>query len=268
MPEPTITDTSKPNAGRIYDYLLGGHHNFEVDRRAAEQLMKLAPFAAKAARLQRWCLQDVAAELTEKRGFDIIVDFASGLPTQDHIHTVVPKGTTIIYSDRDPITVEYGREILGDAPNLYYFQADARRPEELLNRPQVQEILKGRHDVAVVYWGVSAFFTDEEMSHVAHYLYEWADDKKNCWAFQAQLSTIDVNNPEVAQSLKIYERTGEPLHLRPLEKYKQLILPWHADEKGFITALEWHGLDEREMSPEDLKVFGPGGGSYRSYLVK
>ncbi len=28
----SIADTSAPNAGRIYDFLLGGHHNFEVDR--------------------------------------------------------------------------------------------------------------------------------------------------------------------------------------------------------------------------------------------
>ncbi len=36
-------DTSKPNAGRIYDYLLGGHHNFEADRAAAKRLSQLAP---------------------------------------------------------------------------------------------------------------------------------------------------------------------------------------------------------------------------------
>ncbi len=268
MPESTIADTTKPNAGRIYDYLLGGHHNFEVDRQAAEQLLKLVPFLPKSARLQRWCLQDLAVELTEKRGFDIIIDFASGLPTQDHIHTMVPEGTTVIYSDRDPITVEYAREILAGIPNVHYFQADLRRPEDLLNRPEVQEVLKGRRDVALVLWGVAAFMTDEEISHVARYLYDWADDKKNCWAFQAQLSTIDVNNPEVIKSLKIYEQTGEPAHIRSLEKYKQLIHPWHADGKGFLTGLEWHGLNESEMSPEDRKAFGVGGGGHGAYLVK
>ncbi|NIN68603.1 MAG: hypothetical protein GTO63_28640, partial [Anaerolineae bacterium] len=65
-----------------------------------------------------------------ERGLETIMDFASGLPTMDHLHTAVAPGTTVIYSDRDPVCVEYGREILGDTPNVHYFQADCRRPEE------------------------------------------------------------------------------------------------------------------------------------------
>ena len=68
MPEESIVDTSRPNPGRIYDYLLGGSHNFEVDRQAADQLRSLLPFVDKAARFQRWALQGGAAELTERRG--------------------------------------------------------------------------------------------------------------------------------------------------------------------------------------------------------
>ncbi len=41
MSEKTIVDASLPNAGRIYDYLLGGHHNFEIDRRAGDQLIQV-----------------------------------------------------------------------------------------------------------------------------------------------------------------------------------------------------------------------------------
>ena len=119
MPERTISDASVPNAGRIYDYLLGGHHNFEIDRRVGDQMRELMPFIPKMMRLSRWCLQDVARTLTEGRGFETIMDFASGLPTMDHIHTAVAPGTTVIYSDYDPVTVEYGREILADTSNVH-----------------------------------------------------------------------------------------------------------------------------------------------------
>ncbi|NIN68602.1 MAG: SAM-dependent methyltransferase, partial [Anaerolineae bacterium] len=44
MPEKTMMDASVPNAGRIYDYLLGGHHNFEIDRRVGDQMREAAPF--------------------------------------------------------------------------------------------------------------------------------------------------------------------------------------------------------------------------------
>src|SRR4026208_1791421 len=99
MSQDSIVDATRPNAGRTYDYMLGGHHNFEVDRQAAEQVAQLAPSLGKTMRFPRWGLQGIATELTERRGFDLIVDFASGLPTNDHMHTVVPKGTKVIYSD-------------------------------------------------------------------------------------------------------------------------------------------------------------------------
>ena len=36
----TIIDATKPNAGRVYDYFLGGKNHFEVDRQMAEELKK------------------------------------------------------------------------------------------------------------------------------------------------------------------------------------------------------------------------------------
>lgn len=33
----------KPNVARIYDYLLDGYHNFEIDRLAAEKMLKIYP---------------------------------------------------------------------------------------------------------------------------------------------------------------------------------------------------------------------------------
>jgi hypothetical protein len=262
----SIVDASVPNAGRIYDYMLGGHHNFEVDRQAAEQVLKLLPFAPKSMRLQRWCLQDVARELTEVRGYDTIVDFASGLPTVDHLHTAVKPGTTVIYSDYDPVVVEYAREILGDTPNVYFFEADARRPEGLLERPEVQDILGSKREVALVYWGISTFLTDGELAHAARVLYEWSGGNA-CWAFNVQAGG-DPNDPQMVKVRAIYEQMGTPMHFRSLEKHEELLEPWQLDEPGFVSLLEWHSLDQSLMSEEDRRLVGAGGGGYGVYLIK
>ena len=267
MSQDNLAESGKPNAGRIYDYLLGGHHNFEIDRTAAEKLKALAPFAAKAPKLQRWCLQDLAVELTERRGYDVIIDFASGLPTQDHIHEAVPAGTTVIYSDFDPITVEYAREILQGIPDVYFFQGDARRPEALLSRPEVKDVLQGRRDIALVYWGVTAFFTDNELASVSKSLYDWAGPG-SCWAFNAQLADVGLNDPGVVRARKMYEQMGSPLRLRTLEEYQTLIQPWQLDGTGFVPFMDWHGIDRSEMNEDDLRVFGAAGGGYGAYLVK
>jgi hypothetical protein len=191
----------------------------------------------------------------------VIVDFASGLPTNDHIHQVVPKGTKVIYSDYDPVTVEYAQDILENTPNVYYFLADARKPDELFNHPEVQRILGGRRDVAIGYWGISIFLTDDELAHATSTLYELADPR-SCLAFNAQGAVEPPTDPASIQMMNIYARMGSPQYYRTLEKYKQLIQPWKLDEKGFISFLDWHGFDQSVMSEEDMRIFGPQSGSY------
>jgi hypothetical protein len=264
MPEKTMMDASVPNAGRIYDYLLGGHHNFEIDRRVGDQMRELMPFLPTVMRLSRWCLQDVARTLTVERGFDTIIDFASGLPTMDHIHTAVAPGTTVIYSDHDPVCVEYGREILGDTPNTYYVEADCRRPEELLARSEVKEILSDNRHVAFVYWGVSMYLADEDIPHVARTLYDWPDEN-SCLAFY--VSGADPESPDQAKGIEMFRQWGQEIYLRPLEVFKELIAPWRPDELGYRSMAEWHGI-EVAMGEEALKDFTTGGGGYGVYLVK
>lgn len=264
MSEETIIDASVPNTGRVYDYLLGGHHNFEIDRRAGDQMKEVAPFLLKVMRLSRWCLQDVARTLTVERGFDTIIDFASGLPTVDHLHTAVAPGTTVIYSDRDPVCVEYGREILGDTPNAYIFQADCRKPEELLARSEVKEILGDNRHVAFVYWGISMYISDEEIAHAARVLCDWSDED-SCLAFN--LTIVNPEAPPVAKAIELFRQMGETICLRSIEDFQKLVSPWHADALGYRAMDEWHGI-EVAMSEKDLEGWSAGGGTYGVYLVK
>jgi hypothetical protein len=267
MLQESIVDSSRPSAGRIYDYLLGGSHNFEVDRQAADQMVKMLPFVSRGARLQRWCLQDLGVELTIRRGFDVIIDFASGLPTNDHLHHVVPSGTTVIYSDYDPVVVEYAHEILAGTPNVYFFHADATRPEELLGRPEVQQILNNRRDVAVIYWGITAFLSDEEITHAVRTLYEWTS-QKSCLAYNAQGVVTNPDDPGMISAVKLYEQMGTKTYNRSLARHTELIQPWRPDANGFIPLLEWHGFDQSEMAQDDMSAFGPMGGGYGAYLIK
>ncbi|MBN1351565.1 SAM-dependent methyltransferase [candidate division KSB1 bacterium] len=116
-----IADDSKPNAGRIYDYFLGGDHNFEVDRIQGEKLKQFVPMVPKITRLICWFLGEAVRRLLSE-GYTQFLDFASGLPVQDHIHQIAPQGTKVIYSDIDPITVAYANEIIGENPDVVYMQ--------------------------------------------------------------------------------------------------------------------------------------------------
>jgi hypothetical protein len=251
----------------MYDYFLGGNHNFEVDRQAGDRVLKLMPFLTKYMRLQRWALQDIATELTEKRGYDVIIDFASGLPTNDHIHHKVPDGTVVMYSDYDQVIVEYAHEILENIPNIYFFHGDTARPEELLSRPEIQKILAGRKKVAFVIWGVSQFLSDEGLVDAIKYLYDWAAPG-SCLVFNAQGADVNLENPAAMQIKKIYEQSGSKIYTRSLEEYIEMLKPWKPDEKGFVSLVNWHGFDAHELGKEDLASFEPMGGGYGAYLIK
>ena len=263
----SVDDRMKPNAGRIYDYLLGGHHNFEADRQVADWLTSNFPSVPLVARLQRWCLQDVARELVD-RGMQVIIDFASGLPTQDHIHEVVPPEVTVIYSDKDPLVVEYGREILQGVSHAHMFQADARRPEDLLSHPEVQELIGDQRDVGLAMWGVASFLPDEDLRHALQYLYEWSGPRA-VLAFNAQAADIDIdtNDPTQRKLLETYRQMGSPVYIRTLEQYRELIHPWKPDG-DFVSLLAWHNFDPSLFSERDRALLEKSGGGYGAYLVK
>jgi hypothetical protein len=267
MPQQSFIDASKPNAGRIYDYLLGGSHNFDVDRTAGDRVRQFAPFLPKAMRLQRWCLQDLAVELTEQRRYDVIIDFASGLPTNDHLHHVVRPGSIVIYSDYDPVVVEYAHEILAGAENTYYFLADARQPEELLKRQELLSLVGDGRKIAFILWGVSGFLTDDEIRKTVRCLYDWSGPDA-CLCFNAQGADTRIAGPGMVQLARVYEQIGSRLNPRTLQEYQKLLQPWRADEKGYCTLMSWHGIGQEEMTDEDRQSWGTSGGGYGAYLVK
>jgi hypothetical protein len=265
MVQDSLVDVSKPSPGRIYDYILGGSHNFKIDRDVAENLKKLLPFIPEYARLQRWSLRTITEELTRKRKFDVIIDFASGLPTNDHIHYMAPPGTLVIYSDIDPVAVLYAKQILGDTPNVYVYRSDAGHPEELFENPEVQQILKGRRRIAFVSWGVSMFLSDEALKHAAQYLYDWAAPG-SCWAFNSQ--TWDRDHPDTKKTLEIYRKMGTILYPRPQDEYLEFLKPWSIEEPGFVPLREWHGFNEDQLTGDDSELIGSGSGGHGAYFIK
>src|SRR5689334_21611949 len=123
-------DTTRSNPARLYDYLLGGTHNFEADRQAGEHLIKLLPSVRDAMVLQRGFLFDAVQRLAHG-GYGFYLDLATGLPTQGYIHELAPNAR-MLYNDIDPGTVAYAREIIGNNPNIRYIQSNLIEIETIL----------------------------------------------------------------------------------------------------------------------------------------
>ena len=247
----SIADSSKPNAGRIYDFLLGGNHNFEVDRLAAQQLLQVAPFLPKLVRVIRWFLGEAVHRLTDA-GYTQFIDFASGLPTIDHIHHIAPPGTKVIYSDIDPVTVAYGQQIIKDNPDVRYVVCDAEKPEQLLNTAVVSQLFGNSRPVAIGYSGIAYFLSDESIRHALKVLHDWAPSGSRLFLcdFDAAIPT-----PAIETILKLYEKLGQPGYRRTLAVLKDLIRPWKVVEPGFMLLEDWISM-KKEVAEDTMSSFG------------
>jgi hypothetical protein len=252
-PFASIADGTKPNAGRIYDFVLGGSHNFEVDRQAAQFLFKQAPFLPKLARTIRWFLGYAVNRLCEE-GFRYFLDFASGLPTIDHIHMIAPKGTKIIYSDVDPVTVAYGQELLKNNPDVRYTFCNAGKPEDLLGSEIVSQFFGKNRRVAIGFNGIAFFLSDEELSHAMKVLYEWADQGSRLFICDSGFESNTVS-PALQETFNLYEKIGQPMTFRSVNTLKKLIDPWKVCEPGFQPLEKWIDL-KSEVAEETWKAEG------------
>jgi hypothetical protein len=217
----TIIDSTKPNAGRIYDYLIGGGHYFEVDKQMGDKLLKMMPFGSKLLKFIRWFLHEAIRKANDW-SFNQFIDFASGLPVQDHIHNNTPRGTKVVYSDKDPVTTAYGLKIIGENPLVKYLKCDAGTPEIVLESYTVKNLFGDNHKAAIGFTGICWFLTDEQIAHATKVLYEWADPGSIMY-----ISYWDNANPtkETEIANKLYTEMNSPFYFRNKERFFDLIKP-------------------------------------------
>src|SRR5699024_741678 len=81
-------DTSVPHSARVWNYWLGGKHNYPVDREAGDAFLEIVPGMAQGARAARAFLGRTVRYLAGEAGLRQFVDVGTGLPTADNTHEV------------------------------------------------------------------------------------------------------------------------------------------------------------------------------------
>ncbi|EFL24955.1 conserved hypothetical protein [Streptomyces himastatinicus ATCC 53653] len=127
MPDKRRIDLSVPSAARMFDWLLGGHYNYEADRAACERLLSFAPTSREVARNNRWFRERAVRVLAREHGIRQFIDFGSGLPTQKNVHHIaqaVDPQSRVVYVDSDPVVLAHGRSILDENDRTAIISAD------------------------------------------------------------------------------------------------------------------------------------------------
>ena len=156
---PSDVDVSKPNPARVYDYLLGGANNFNVDRALAKRLIEIVPDAAFVVIENRSFLRRAVRFLAEE-GIDQFLDLGSGIPTVGNTHQVVQAinpDCRVVYVDNEAVAVAHSEMMLADNPTADIVRADVRQPSVVLNDPKTKALLDFSRPVAILMFAVVHF---------------------------------------------------------------------------------------------------------------
>ncbi|RDI58993.1 S-adenosyl methyltransferase [Nocardia pseudobrasiliensis] len=160
----TGVDASKPNAARVYDYVLGGGDNYAVDRAFAEEMLTIAPDNRALARYSRQFLLQAVA-LAADAGVRQFIDLGAGIPNSPNVHEVAQKidpSARVVSIDYDPVVYAYANAYLSGAPGVTSMLADVRDPDDIIDRLREQALIDFDQPVAILLVGVLHFVMDDE----------------------------------------------------------------------------------------------------------
>jgi hypothetical protein len=161
---PRELDENTPNAARLYDYFLGGAHNFAADRELGELILKQAPVVHEGARMNRSFLRR-AVRFCLEQGIDQFLDLGSGIPTAGNVHEIAHQANPaarVVYVDYEPVAVHTARQVLAGVDNAAVLHADLRDPAGVLQHPTTTAMLDLGRPVGLLLVGVTLFLAPED----------------------------------------------------------------------------------------------------------
>jgi S-adenosyl methyltransferase len=208
-------DVERANVARVYDYMLGGTHNFTVDRDAARTLTAIVPTARDGARANRAFLGRAVRFLAEA-GIRQFLDIGSGVPTQGNVHEVarsIAPESRVVYVEIDPVAIAHSKSILAGDDRATVIKADLREPEAILGHPDVGRLIDFEQPVGLLLVSVLPFIRDEEQP--GELVKRLARPLVSGSYLAISHATFDGQPPSAAEAVRrVYTRATAPVKLR------------------------------------------------------
>jgi len=232
-------DLDKPNAARVYDYILGGQLNYAVDRMFAEQVLAAQPNARERARLNRQWLRR-AIRFGMDHGIRQFLDIGSGMPTVGHVHEVaqaVDPRARVVYVDNEPVAVAHSEIVLEDNDNAAMVHADAEFPDDVLEHDVTEMMLDLDQPVMVVMALFVHFIPDERNPAGLIAAYRDALAPGSHLALTHLTNDFAVlSDPRVAETMR---STQNHIYPRSRDEVLALFDGFELVEPGLTTSANW-----------------------------
>ncbi|WP_067829117.1 SAM-dependent methyltransferase [Nocardia inohanensis] len=260
---PEGIDLDRPSASRVYDYFVGGMHNFEIDRQLARMIEQFTPNVAETMRANRDLLRRCVRFLTDA-GIDQFLDLGSGIPTVGNVHEVAQARNPeakVVYVDIDPVAVAHSQAILADNPLAEVVHADVADPAAILADPAVAKLIDFDRPVAVLLLGVLHFVPDEAdpVAAVARLLEVCAPGSYVAITH----ATADGQPQEVLDAQKLSGRTSTEIVLRSRAEIAAYFLDWKLVEPGLVHLPLWRPDNAADVGETPERSGAYGGLAYK-----
>jgi S-adenosyl methyltransferase len=243
---PPNVDLHRPNAARVYDFLLGGACNFEQDRVFATRLLETMPEARNAARLNRQFLSR-AVRFCVHQGVDQFLDLGSGIPTAGNVHEIAQAHDPecrVAYVDNEPVAVAHSCLLLADNDRADVVAGDLLHTDAVLGAGPVRRLIDFDRPMAVLMASVLHFVPDSANpgAAVARYVEAMAPGS---YLVLSHVATTELQRSE--DSWRMYSETTTPGAGRTRAEIADLMAGTELVAPGIVWTPQW-----RPDRPEDV----------------
>ncbi|WP_330306512.1 MULTISPECIES: SAM-dependent methyltransferase [unclassified Streptomyces] len=260
--QPWAIDTSKPHPARMYDYFLGGKDNYEADRAAAEQFIKVAPEVRDGVRANRRFMHRAVRHVVAEGGVRQILDVGTGLPTEPNVHQIahaIAPGTRVVYVDNDPIVSAHATALMDGtgsttAALTSVVLADLRDPRALLDHPEVRKAIDFGRPVALLLVAVVHFLSDaEDPDGIVATL---RDALPTGSYLVLSHATGDIHEDRREDAASVYNKATATLNLRPHDRVQGFFGDFTLVAPGLVQVPDWRPDEPPGRDAPPIGIYG------------
>ncbi|MGA5313121.1 SAM-dependent methyltransferase [Streptomyces pseudogriseolus] len=247
---PRSIDITVPSVSRMYDFYLGGSHNFEVDRQAARKAMEFMPGLPKVMQANRAFMRR-AVRFAVAEGVTQFLDIGSGIPTFGSVHEVAQAAdpeARVMYVDHDPVAVAHSKVVLEGNDRADILAADLRKPQEILGSDEVGQLIDLNRPVALLLVAILHFVeeADDPYGAVAE-LSEALAPGSMLVLTHAAYEGIPLPPERAEGAVDVYRDMRNPLIMRTREEIARFFEGYDMVEPGLVPMPRWRP----DTAPED-----------------
>jgi hypothetical protein len=257
---PSGVDTERPSAARIYDYIIGGGHNFEIDREYAAKALKINPDAREIALANRAFLRRAVGFMIDN-GIRQFLDLGSGIPTAGNVHEIAQLAapeSRVVYVDSEQVAAAHTRLILEGNDQATMIHADATRTADVLEAEETKRLIDFDQPLGLMAITLFHYVSAEQDPFGTAARYRSVCAPGSCFALTHATPVASEGMDQLTTMMKSSQNNVFP---RPVSEARKLFGDFELVEPGFVPVMDWRpetGIAEMSDLHTELLYGGIG----------